>query len=143
MELIARLFQTIENIWILLYNANLLIIFTLLVLIYHFIAFLLFDRLYINAIRQHRDPKNIAITDLDSLPLINIVIPAWKEGKEFRDCLDSITKISYPHIKTIINAGGSEECLSIANLFRKYDNFIILNIIKVKLKIIKKGVWNL
>ena len=63
---------------------------------------------------------------MKSFPLLNIFIPAWKEGEVFENCLNSITKLNYPNIKVIVNTGGSEETINIANSFKKYQNFIVL-----------------
>jgi len=60
------------------------------------------------------------------LPLVNITIPAWKEGKLFKECLVSISNLNYPNIKVIVNAGGNDETIKIANSFKKYKNFLIL-----------------
>ncbi|MFX0044035.1 MAG: glycosyltransferase, partial [Candidatus Hodarchaeota archaeon] len=75
---------------------------------------------------KFEDPNEISIKDLQNLPIINIIIPAGKEGKEFQECLNSIVKLKYPELKVIVNAGGNEETINIANSFKKYDNFTIL-----------------
>ncbi|MFX1427882.1 MAG: glycosyltransferase [Promethearchaeota archaeon] len=58
---------------------------------------------------------------------MNIIIPAWKEGKEFRECLESITNLKYPRLKVIVNAGGDPETVSIAESFKDHKNFITLH----------------
>jgi len=57
---------------------------------------------------------------------VNIIVPAWKEGKTFEECLLGITKLKYPKLKVIVNAGGSEETINIVNSFRKFDYFTII-----------------
>ncbi|GAH31493.1 unnamed protein product, partial [marine sediment metagenome] len=38
----------------------------------------------------------------------------------------SLKNLSYPKLKIIVNAGGNQETIDIAESFRKYDNFLIL-----------------
>ncbi len=105
-----------------------LMIITILMIIigYHIIVYLIRDKKYIQTVKKYKDPESISLTDLKSHPLINFILPAWKEGENFRECLLSITKLTYPNINVIVNAGGSEETLNIVDKFRKYDNFKIL-----------------
>ena len=35
-------------------------------------------------------------------------------------------KLTYPWLKEIVNAGGSEETINIVNSFKKHDNFTII-----------------
>ena len=58
--------------------------------------------------------------------MVNIIIPAWKEGEILRGCLFSITKLEYPRLQVIINAGGSEETVNIANSFKADCKFNII-----------------
>jgi glycosyltransferase involved in cell wall biosynthesis len=76
--------------------------------------------------KNFKDPSIISVEILNSLPLVNIVIPAWKEGEIFKNLLSSIKSLSYPNIRVIVNAGGNEETLNIVNEFKKYENFKIL-----------------
>ena len=57
---------------------------------------------------MYKDPKSLSIDDLKNIPLVNIIVPAWKEGNNFRECLSSITNLNYPNIKVIVNAGGND-----------------------------------
>ncbi|MBY9005952.1 MAG: glycosyltransferase family 2 protein, partial [Candidatus Lokiarchaeota archaeon] len=82
---------------------------------------------YIIEFNSYQDPEIISLDDLESLPLVNIIVPAWKEGKEFERCLNSIKSLSYPNLKIIVNAGGNEETMRIAESFKKNNNFIILH----------------
>ena len=102
------------------------IIFFLLMIIYYFLLILVRDQKFINAVKRNQDPKTININDFKEIPLITIIIPAWNEGKLFKECLESITKLTYPKIKVIVNAGGNEETIKNAELFGKKENFLIL-----------------
>ncbi|MFW9882292.1 MAG: glycosyltransferase [Candidatus Thorarchaeota archaeon] len=68
----------------------------------------------------------MTIKNLTNYPLVNIIIPAWKEGEIFRGCLSSVFKLKYPNLKVITNVGGSEKTLQIARSFDSYENLIIL-----------------
>ncbi|MBN1216059.1 MAG: glycosyltransferase [Candidatus Lokiarchaeota archaeon] len=98
-----------------------------MVISFHILSFLFRDKKYINHYNQFHDPEIIKIDDLKYLPLINLIIPAWKEGEKFEICLNSVKKLSYPNLKIIINAGGNEQTIKIAEKFKKFDNFIILH----------------
>ena len=104
----------------------------LFVLIYHVLMYLFKDKKHLKEVKRLKISKKIGIDDLNYLPKISIIVPAWNEGKEFRECLQSIRNLKYPHINTIVNAGGSEETIEIANEFKQYDNFIILKQTKGK-----------
>ncbi|MFX1392096.1 MAG: glycosyltransferase [Promethearchaeota archaeon] len=97
-----------------------------LVMLYHLLIYFFKDKKYIKIAKNFKDPKKVTINDLKSYPLVNFIIPAWNKGKTFEDCLISITKLNYPNIKIIINAGGSDETLKIANSFKESHNFIVL-----------------
>ncbi|MFX1315206.1 MAG: glycosyltransferase [Promethearchaeota archaeon] len=94
---------------------------------YHILSYFFRDNKYRRATKIFKDPIKVNLEDLKELPLINIIIPAWKEGKIFEECLLSITKLSYPNLKVIVNAGGNDETIEIANSFRKEEKFLILN----------------
>lgn len=96
------------------------------ILVYHLIVFLLRDLNNLSHLRKFEDSQIVTFEDLRKTPIVNFVIPAWNEGEEFRKCLLSILDLSYPYIRVIVNAGGSEETKQIVNSFKKYDNFIIL-----------------
>lgn len=108
---------------------SLIFIFLILffILIYNIILYFTQNRKFIKSARKVKDPETISIADLNNIPLVNIIIPAWKEGDLFRECLSSIKNLKYPKIKVIVNAGGNEETLNIANSFRNNENFIILH----------------
>ncbi|MHA1724312.1 MAG: glycosyltransferase [Promethearchaeota archaeon] len=77
-------------------------------------------------LKAFEDPKEINITNLKNIPLINVIVSAWKEGKTFKSCLLNIKELNYPNLKVIVNAGGSDATLKIANSFKKYENFTII-----------------
>jgi len=108
-------------------NSLIFIIFAIgLIVFFNLIIYYLKNRKYIKTSNNLSDPNEISIDDLKELPLINIVVPAWKEGQLFKNCLLSIKQLNYPNIRIIVNAGGNEETINIANEFKKYDNFLIL-----------------
>ncbi len=127
MTIFNQILNVIADLIEFISSLNFLIIFALLIIFNHILFYLIRDRKYIRAVKKNRDPETISINDLKELPLINILVPAWKEGKEFKECLLSITKLSYPSIKIIVNAGGSQETITIANSFKKYNTFLILH----------------
>lgn len=107
-------------------NIFFLIIIGLIILIYNVFMHFFKDRGFSRAVLKNIDPKINSLEELKDFPLLNIIVPAWKEGILFKDCLSSISKLKYPNIKVIVNAGGSEETINIANEFKKFKNFIIL-----------------
>ncbi len=119
----------VQNIGLLLdFISSLYFILGLLIIvvIFQILVFHIKDKKKIKALKQKKEPKEVNIEDLKNLPLVNTVVPAWKEGKEFEDCLESLVNLKYPKRKVIVNAGGSQETINIAEKFRKYDNFIII-----------------
>ena len=101
-------------------------ILLLLIIAHQVLLFFTKDASHIKILKDFADPKDVKLSNLNNIPLINIIIPAWKEGTLFEDCLLSITKLDYPNLKVIISAGGNEETIQIANSFKKFNNFIIL-----------------
>ncbi len=107
-------------------SINFILILLLLIIFYHTLLLVLRDKKYVDILKKYKDQDNISINDLNELPLVNIVVPAWKEGETFRTCLNFINQLSYPKLKVIINAGGSEETIKIANSFKNNKNYIII-----------------
>jgi len=97
-----------------------------LIIAYHFLLFFTRDKNYIQALKRNKDPEVLKSGDLNEVPLVNIIIPAWKEGKLFEECLQSITKLEYPNLKIIVNAGGNEETIKIAESFKSHNIFTII-----------------
>ena len=120
---IQDLIEIIFNFDLKLYS---IIFFSFLIITCHILVFLLRDRKYIDALKKFKDPETVKLEDLKEQPLINIIIPAWKEGKLFKDCLSSIAKLDYPNLKVIVNAGGNDKTIEIAKSFENYKYFIIL-----------------
>ncbi|MHA1250813.1 MAG: glycosyltransferase [Candidatus Helarchaeota archaeon] len=108
-------------------SINVIFILLIFVFIYHTILFFLKDRKLIQTYNKFSDIKNISLKSLKEVPLINILIPAWKEGEVFRECLNSIVKLNYPKLKVIVNAGGNEQTMDIVNSFKNHKNFTILH----------------
>lgn len=82
---------------------------------------------YIRTLKRFEEQKVITLEDLKETPLVNIFVPAWKEGEVFEGCLLNITKLIYPNLKVIVNAGGEDQTIRIANSFKKFENFIIIH----------------
>lgn len=126
MDLINQVFELFKLISNIVFSANFMIILFFLITSYHFLLHFFRDKKYIKELKKYRDPKEIKIKDLNAIPLVNIIIPAWKEGKLFENCLSSVINLEYPNLKVIINAGGNEETIKIADSFRSFKNFTIL-----------------
>ena len=97
-----------------------------LILVYHFILFITKDKSYYEALSKEKDPENILITDLKSIPKVTVIIPAWKEDEVFKNGLTSLAKLNYPNLKVVVNAGGDKKTIEIASSFGNFDNFLIL-----------------
>ncbi len=101
--------------------------FSILFIIFiNILLYFIRDQKYAKPFVLYVDPEKVTLEDLNEHPLVNIIVPAWKEGELFRQCLTSILKLNYPKINVIVNAGGSEETIKIADSFKKYDNFQII-----------------
>ena len=124
------LFEFFRQVFVLfIININPIVFFLLLLIslvIYHILLFLIRDLNYVRNLKRFEDPDKIDLKDLIETPLVTIVIPAWKEGEIFRSCLLNITKLQYPNLKVIINIGGGEQTMKIANSFKKFENFTII-----------------
>ena len=107
-------------------SASFLLILMISIFVYHFLLIFTRDISYIKALKEFDDPKEVKFNDLNHIPLISVIIPAWKEGKIFESCLLNITRLTYPNLKVIVNAGGSDKTLQIVNSFRKFENFTII-----------------
>lgn len=126
MNIFNEIQDLIENIINFDLNIYSIIFFSFLIIIIHFLVFFLRDRKYIDALKKFKDPETIKLEHLKEQPLVNIIIPAWKEGQFFKDCLTSIAKLDYPNLKVIISAGGDDKTIEIAKSFENYNYFIIL-----------------
>ncbi|MFW9973310.1 MAG: glycosyltransferase [Candidatus Odinarchaeota archaeon] len=104
----------------------LIIILILLIIFINTLLYFIRDKKYVKPYQIYTDPEHLTLEALNEIPLVNIIVPAWKEGELFRQSLSSILKLNYPKIKVIVNAGGDEETIKIANSFKKYNNFLII-----------------
>lgn len=121
-------FQMISIYLLSLLESILIVLFFIsIVIIYHISMHFIFDKKDLNYLKKIKDPESISIKDLKEIPIVNIIVPAWKEGQVFNELLLSIKNLKYPRIKAIINAGGNDETLEIAHSFKKYENFVILH----------------
>lgn len=126
MDLINQAFVIIELSIFFLLSTNFIFILAFGISFYHILLHFLRDRKYIKALKKYKDPQMINLEDLKDVPLVNILVPAWKEGKLFEDCLSSINNLKYPNLKIIMNAGGNEETIKIANSFKANKKYTIL-----------------
>lgn len=110
----------------LIFSINFIILFISIIIFYHLILLIFRDNKYKNLYKSFEESKDISLDNLIDIPLVNIIIPAWKEGEILRGCLFSITKLEYPRLQVIINAGGSEETVNIANSFKADCKFNII-----------------
>lgn len=125
-SILLMLFNFITSIFSFIRTPFFIIGLLLLVILYHLLSYGIRDRSYINKVLMHKDLDTINLEDLDHKPHVNIIIPAWKEGDEFEDLLFSITKLSYPNIKVIVNAGGNEKTIDVANSYKSNPLFTII-----------------
>lgn len=93
---------------------------------YHLVLNLMRDTKYVKKIQKLQDSNKYLIDDLISKPLINFIVPAWKEDQVLNKTLTKLLNLSYTNYRVIINAGGNQETIQIADSFKKYDNFLIL-----------------
>ena len=126
MDLINQILDLITKL--LIFISLIPVIYSILILIifYHILIFFIKDRIYIKAVNKYKDIETISIEDLNKIPLVTIIIPSWNEKAIFKQCLESISKLTYPKLNVIVNVGGSEETIKIAKSFEIYSNFRIL-----------------
>ena len=125
MDLLKNLLLFIDLTISLIFSNFFIIAIALFVLFLHILLFLIRDRSYIKPLSNIKR-INLTLNDLKQKPLINIIVPAWKEGVILKKSLLAIKNLTYPNIKVIVNAGGSKETETIADSFIKYNNFIII-----------------
>jgi len=116
----------LESILNWLNSTSFIFILWIIIFLYHLLLIFTRDMRYIKILKEFDDPKEIKLSDLNQIPLINVIMPAWKEGRTFESCLLNISRLTYPNLKVIVNAGGLDETLQIANSFRKFENFTII-----------------
>jgi len=126
MDLINQITLIIGLILNFISKIEFLLISVALIILYHLILSIIRDKKFVIPLRKFDDITGAKFEDFENLPIINIVIPAWKEGEIFRKCLKNILTLNYPNLKVIINAGGNKETIDIANSFKVNENFKIL-----------------
>ena len=126
MNLIYQFRNIIESMLILIGTQIFIFSAILFVVLYHILLIFIRDRKFLLSFRRYNDRDSVKFEDFNRFPLINIIIPAWKEGEIFRGCINNILKLKYSNLKIIINAGGNEETINIANSFKKYENVVVL-----------------
>ncbi|MFW9867187.1 MAG: glycosyltransferase [Candidatus Thorarchaeota archaeon] len=126
MDLIYQIYVIIRFILNLIVTIEFLIVSISLIIFYHIFFYFIRDKKYVIAFKKFEDKEGIKFKNFEQLPLFNIIIPAWKEGEVFRKCLKNIFTLDYPNLKVIINVGGNEETINIANSFRNHGNLEIL-----------------
>lgn len=126
MDIIYQISKIIEFILITISTIEFLITSILIIILYHIFFYVVRDRKYIAALIKYEDNNNLNLNNFESLPLINIIIPAWKEGDTFRKCLENVFSLEYPSLKVFVNVGGNEETISIAESFKNANNYTIL-----------------
>jgi len=125
MNFFEQIYFFIDFLLNFIFSLTFCLFFFFFIILEHFILFYIRDRNYIKPIKAVKR-KQISLDDLKKKPLVNIIIPAWKENENFRKILFAIRDLKYPNIKVIINAGGNKETINIANSFKIYENFKIL-----------------
>lgn len=126
MDLISFLVNFLQFILVFINSITFFLLLLLILFIYNLIMYFFRDRKYLKEAKKIKDPVIKSFDELNSSPLINIIVPAWKEGNAFKECLKSLNALDYPNIKVIVNAGGNDETIDIANHFKDNENFLIL-----------------
>ncbi|MFX0036489.1 MAG: glycosyltransferase [Candidatus Hermodarchaeota archaeon] len=126
MNILTEIQDLTKNFLKFVLNVHFIMIFIFLIITYHFLLFLIIEKNYIKLYENLETINPILLIDLIELPIINIIVPAWKEGAIFKGCLLELSKLSYPNLNIIVNAGGSKQTVDIANSFKDYKNFNII-----------------
>jgi len=126
MEIINYFINIIKEIIKCINTIEFFIILFGFLILYNIFIYLFKNKKNLRIAKNFKDPEEIKLENLKNLPLVNIIIPAWKEGESFKNNLLSITKLKYPNIRTIVNAGGDDKTIDIANEYKNNKNFIIL-----------------
>lgn len=109
-----------------IFSFDLVLLIFIIITIYHTFIYFLRDRNYLKNLNHFKDFKIETINQLKEIPLINIILPAWKEGDNLKQCLNSINQLNYPKIKVILNASGSNETIEIADSFKNIQKFTVI-----------------
>jgi len=124
--IITSIQNMIETMWKFIHSLNFIILIFLIITIYHILLYLFRDRNYITNLKRFNDVPVDSISQLKEILLVSIIVPAWKEGENFKQCLNSISQLKYQKLKVIINVGGSKETIEIANSFKDNQKFTVL-----------------
>lgn len=127
MDILKLIVQTFNLLFNSLSQFPFYLFIILLIIGYHITLSLIRDNKYVKSVQKLQISNIISSEKLTSKPLISFIVPAWKEDQTLNKTLNAILNLSYPNYKVIINAGGNEETIRIANSFKKYNNFTILN----------------
>jgi len=124
--MISQIQKLLEIFFGFLFSTNFIIILIISIVLYHFFRFIIRDNSYKKSYNNFKEIEKVKLEDLRETPLVNIIVPAWKEGEIFKGCLLKLKKLRYPYLKVIVNAGGSEETINIANSYKNDEKFTIL-----------------
>ncbi|KKM21262.1 hypothetical protein LCGC14_1637200 [marine sediment metagenome] len=116
-----------EKLLSFIFSVNFLILIFLIINIYHVLLYLFRDRNFLKNLKKFEDVSVESISQLNEILPITIIIPAWKEGENLKQCLNSINKLNYPKIKVILNAGGSNETIKIADSYKTNHKFTVIH----------------
>lgn len=126
MELVDIFLSILVLLLDILSNPLVFFLLVILLIVYHLLLIGVRDRKYVLDFRKWDDTKPGVMKNLKEYPIVNIIIPAWNEGEIFKGCLLNTTKLKYPNLRIIVNAGGSKETIEIANSFKKNKIFTII-----------------
>jgi len=96
------------------------------VILVSFFIFFLRDFRYIKDLEKFKHKIDYELKDLKEKPLVSFIIPAWKEEEFLEKCVISILNLNYSKKKIIINAGGNQKTIEIANSYKKLEDVIVI-----------------
>ncbi len=126
MDYLFSLQQTLQYIFLFLNSIEFAISLIIITIIYNILIYLLKNRRLARTYQRHKEKYEVRLDTLKDIPLVTIIVPAWNEGNFFKECLESITKLKYPKLNVIVNAGGNQKTLEIANSYKTKENFRII-----------------
>ena len=77
--MINNLIIIIASILNFLNSTLFILILLILIIIHQILLFFTKDISHIKVLKDFADPKEIKLSNLNHIPLINVIIPAWKE----------------------------------------------------------------
>jgi len=81
-----------ENLLDFIFSLNSMILIFLIINAYHILLYLFRDRNFMKNLKKFEDVSVDSISQLKEILPINIIVPVWKEGENFKHCLNSIFK---------------------------------------------------